>query len=316
MASETSITIEARSPDPYRHLAHLGSGAYASVDMVCHSTGSPPSAVYARKTFRTAGGGNRERVFERAREEFAILRRLNHPHILAALEIYQYQNRPCIMMAQVAETDLAEYLETTDELPDVEPERLRRISAMVDWSGCLIQALDYIHQEKVRHKDIKPSNILIVNGQVILADFGISKDLIDQQTTATTTGNVGTLMYCAPEVLVDNHPRGRASDVFSMGCVLLEISTVVLDSKGALQQWVQLREEHGSALYCRASRPILRQLHQLMIRNRSVLINESYKDPYFVEKVMTIDIPVDISFFMLDPNPKDSNHGQRTVRTA
>ena len=98
---------------------------------------------------------------------------------------------------------------------------------------------------KVKHRDLKPANILIMDGRVLITDFGISKDLIDQDTTASlnnSAGAIGTKMYCAPEVLLENGRRGRAADIYSMGCIFLEMSTVLLGPKGSLKKWSLHRE--------------------------------------------------------------------------
>jgi serine/threonine protein kinase len=79
---------------------------------------------------------------------------------------------------------------------------------------------------KVRQKDIKPANILVIRGRVLLADFGISKDFIDQQNKASSNSNnnISTRIYSAPEILSKGHRRGRAADIYSLGCIFQEIS--------------------------------------------------------------------------------------------
>jgi serine/threonine protein kinase len=89
--------------------------------------------------------------------------------------------------------------------------------------GCLASGLAFIHSHAIRHKDIKPQNILVHEGQMIITDFGIALDASGQDTT-TTTGipEAFTDRYRAPEV-AQCEPRNRMSDVFSLGCVFLEI---------------------------------------------------------------------------------------------
>ncbi|KAF9739621.1 Mitogen-activated protein kinase kinase kinase YODA [Paraphaeosphaeria minitans] len=54
--------------------------------------------------------------------------------------------------------------------------------------GCLAHALSHIHSKLIKHKDIKPQNILFHNNRVVLADFGISKIFDDHSTSIGPTG--------------------------------------------------------------------------------------------------------------------------------
>ena len=92
--------------------------------------------------------------------------------------------------------------------------------------GCLANALYYLHKNDIRHKDLKPRNILLTARGPYIADFGQGRDL--SELTGSTTDGIdrGTYNYCAPEV-AQYKPRGRPSDIYSMGCVFLEISTIL-----------------------------------------------------------------------------------------
>jgi serine/threonine protein kinase len=89
-----------------------------------------------------------------------------------------------------------------------------------------------IHQQGVRHKDIKSRNILLKDGNVLYADFGPSK-IFESELTSLTTGTVNsgnTPMYSAPEVMA-HQKRSRSADIFSLGCVFTEILTVSMGRK-------------------------------------------------------------------------------------
>jgi serine/threonine protein kinase len=266
--NDTGITV--CKSDPYKHLDHLGHGSYGYVDKVQdisveQSPAPTEQAVYARKVIRIRAGGNREDQLRSARNEFTILKRLKHRHVVSVYDIYQYKNRLNIVMGEVADTDLAEYLLNVDGLTSEDPRKDALKATMHAWPGCLIQVIDYLHEMQVKHKDIKPANILIMIGQVLIADFGISKDLIDQETTASlnSNGDVGTRMYCAPEVLSGNHRRGRAADIYSLGCVFLEISTVLLGPRRSLDKFSRHRELSGSRLYSTSGLQILQWFRYL-----------------------------------------------------
>lgn len=91
----------------------------------------------------------------------------------------------------------------------------------------MLDALAYAHKLKIKHQDIKPSNILIKNNQPYLCDFGLAKDFAELDTSTSDDQKVqGTVVYRAPEV-VFNRKRGRKADVFALGCVYSEMFTVI-----------------------------------------------------------------------------------------
>jgi serine/threonine protein kinase len=102
-----------------------------------------------------------------------------------------------------------------------------KLMRMHSFFGCLAQAVTYLHDSKVkiRHKDIKPENVVIDDwGNPILTDFGISV-----QGVGTSSGHTAkTVKYAPPEANHEDGHRDRRSDVFSLGCVYLEMATVLL----------------------------------------------------------------------------------------
>ncbi|KAL2162045.1 hypothetical protein VTH06DRAFT_7830 [Thermothelomyces fergusii] len=94
--------------------------------------------------------------------------------------------------------------------------------------GCLAQAVTYLHRNSVqiRHKDIKPDNIVIDDfGLPLLTDFGLSKHFETGQDSVGPTPK--TLKYADPEAMHEER-RDERSDIFSLGCVFLEMATVLL----------------------------------------------------------------------------------------
>lgn len=122
-------------------------------------------------------------------------------------------------MAPVAECNLASFFTfaTSDE------SSLRSLSTFF---GCLASAVHYLHQTKIRHRDIKPENILVKAKRVYLTDFGISLDWENLTRSTTTEDTAKSLIYCAPEV-ARHEKRNSSSDIWSLGCIYLEIWTVL-----------------------------------------------------------------------------------------
>lgn len=107
-------------------------------------------------------------------------------------------------------------------LPDADISTLRRTF------GCLATTLAYLHDTtKIRHKDIKPGNILLSGGLVYLCDFGISLDWSEAEHAITEGVPLRyTARYSAPEV-PRQEARDTKSDIWSLGFVFLEILSVI-----------------------------------------------------------------------------------------
>jgi GTPase KRas protein len=201
---------------PFLLVENLGKGSSGIVDKVAFDRGTNHPAIYARKTFKNAG---RPHVYRMIQDEIGLIKRLQHSHVVSIIATYSIGTKFAIIMTPVAEMDLKKFLTTSG----CKGEMLR-------WFGCLAAGLAYLHSESIRHRDIKPANILIKGQHILYTDFGIAKD-VSQDSTTSSTGSVEakTYMYCAPEVAAEK-PRGRSSDVFSLGCVFLEMTTVLLQS--------------------------------------------------------------------------------------
>ena len=85
----------------------------------------------------------------------------------------------------------------------------------------VVSALEYAHQRKLLHRDIKPGNILVDDeGKVKVVDFGLAKRLVDSAFTShTTTGMQGTPLFMAPE-LIGGGRATYAADIYSLGATL------------------------------------------------------------------------------------------------
>jgi serine/threonine protein kinase len=119
-------------------------------------------------------------------------------------------------MTPVADSDLRHFLDQKDVL---------QFSVLIrQFYGCLVMAVQYLHVNRIRHKDLKPQNILVKGTSILITDFGTALDWTDR-SRATTTGDPGpiSINYAAPEV-VDREQRSESSDIWSLGCVFLEMT--------------------------------------------------------------------------------------------
>ncbi|KAI1392941.1 kinase-like domain-containing protein [Hypoxylon trugodes] len=169
--------------------------------------------IYALKTI--------ERSKRKAGEELAMLKRASHKNIVRLVGSFTSPQFIGILMDPAADYNLAMYLDESTIDPQKE-------SLLLRYFGCLVDALSYLHHEVyVRHNDIKPQNILVHRGQVFLADFGISLDWKETMRTTTWAPAARTPLYCAPEVTREGQSRNSTADIWSLGCVFLEMMTVL-----------------------------------------------------------------------------------------
>lgn len=190
----------------------------------------------------------RRKIGDSERKEIMILKKLSHKHIVKLVGTYTYRQFLGLLLWPVAVCDMATFFEdfetmlgencTTDDeqsarltalgLPCESQASLHSHGCEFLYSkiGCLVSAIAYLHEQKVRHKDLKPSNVLLSRNNLWVTDFGTSTDFSLLSTSATENGERGTPKYFAPEVAAFK-PNGRSADVFSLGCIFLEILTAV-----------------------------------------------------------------------------------------
>jgi hypothetical protein len=90
--------------------------------------------------------------------------------------------------------------------------------------GCLAQAVLYLHNDQhIRHKDLKPSQVLVSATGLWLTDFGWSVDITKLSNSATSNGDRTTAKYHAPEREAMSR-CGRSEDIFGLGCIYVELT--------------------------------------------------------------------------------------------
>lgn len=195
---------------PYRVIDYVGAGGMGTVYRVSHrATGR----VAAAKIM--SGGAVAPRALERFHNEARILQALSHPSISAMYELLQVDGAPCLVMEYVDGETLDQLLRMHGPFPVADAVRI--LSALAD-------AVGYIHQRGVIHRDLKTNNVKIDSrGAVKLLDFGIAT--AEGAPRLTSTGNVvGTLMSLAPEQLRTGHAEPR-SDIWALGVLFYELLT-------------------------------------------------------------------------------------------
>ena len=153
---------------------------------------------------------------ERFLAEIKTTANLQHPHILPLFDSGEAGSFLFYVMPYVEGESLRERLEREHQLPLDEAVRIATFMA---------EALDYAHRQGVIHRDIKPGNVLIHEGQPVISDFGIALAVgVAGGGRLTETGlSLGTPHYMSPEQATGDQTVAGATDIYALGAVLYEM---------------------------------------------------------------------------------------------
>jgi tetratricopeptide (TPR) repeat protein len=221
-------------PLPLEMKGILGSGGFGQVDRVLSLISFREYAL-KRVSRSTAFSGRGTECVKQFIAEIGILKRIDHHHVVEFVGSYTDPKYMGLIMFPVADMDLSTYLARADTT---------RHGELRTFFGCLARALEFLHEQSIRHKDIKPSNILVHGGKVLYTDFGLALDFTDKDgSTTASMVNGFTRRYCAPEV-ANYESRNTSSDIWSLGVVFLEMTAVL---KGKTVEYAyDFLEKHGS----------------------------------------------------------------------
>jgi serine/threonine protein kinase len=193
----------------------LGEGAYGIVEEVSISSRQGTVRCVRKRIGRPKLLQAQKKIMVAFAREVDVMRQVNHQHCVRFLGSYTDFDHVNILSSPVADMDLATLLDR--------PIQRKEREIIYRGFGCLCGAIHYLHQNNIRHEDLKPQNVLIHGDNILLTDFGFSLNFSDD-SMSTTTGrpSAWTIRYSAPEVL-DFEPRNRATDIWSLGCILLEM---------------------------------------------------------------------------------------------
>jgi len=141
---------------------------------------------------------------------------LQHPHILPLHDSGEADGFLFYVMPYVGGESLRSRLDRERQLPVDESVMIARKVA---------EALDYAHRQGVIHRDVKPANILMQDGEPMVSDFGIALAVgAAGGGRLTETGmSLGTPHYMSPEQATGDLEVGPTTDVYAVGCVLYEM---------------------------------------------------------------------------------------------
>jgi len=234
---EQPITQKHAKIGAYQLTRKLGVGEFANV-YECMKRGEDRATAkrYAFKAIKKARVQRHsqlhkaKRNIKRVDTEVASMKKLSHGAVVRLYDVIQSPTMLYIVLEK-GDRDLYSFLDSheyADGCPDDVVKSVMRIAAL---------GLRHCHANGVAHRDLKPENILVVGqpgdwsllesdddsckrGVVKLCDFGLCADVSSGENL---TDFVGSPCFFAPEILLDGSYDGRAADVWSLGCVMLEM---------------------------------------------------------------------------------------------
>ena len=194
--------------DSYRIVKEIGRGGMAHIfEAIDIRTGDSVALKMLMPT------SDSESLSDRFIQEFKALSRLKHPNVLQVFECGTFGARPYFTMELLNGITLKESIPTWMTLPTTERfAKARHILIQ------MAAALDHIHQRGWIHRDVTPSNIMLLDdGGIKLMDFGVVKIPGTERTVAGEM--IGTVAYMAPEQ-IKNHTLDSRTDLYSLGASL------------------------------------------------------------------------------------------------
>ena len=199
----------------YRIVRHVGSGSFGDVYEATDST-TPQSVAL--------------KICAQPNSEYAILKKLNHPNVVAVREEFEHAADYVTVMEFIAGPSLAERLATANGQPGRQQRKVGIVAVLQ-----VAKALTHAHSRSICHRDVKPENILInADGHATLIDWGVACDF-DKHRPEQIVG--GTLAYLPTADLtrlasIEVHRTKAASptdaaqhaDIFAIGVILHEVA--------------------------------------------------------------------------------------------
>jgi mitogen-activated protein kinase kinase kinase len=218
-SSATNVTLR------WQQGQFVGGGTFGSVYAAINLDSGQMMAV---KEIRLQDPQLIPTIVAQIRDEMGVLQVLDHPNIVQYYGIEPHRDKVYIFMEFCDGGSLAGLLEHG---------RVEDETVIMVYSLQMLEGLAYLHERNVVHRDIKPENILLDHdGLIKFVDFGAAKVIARQGKTLAAEHNAtrqgrqnsmqGTPMYMSPEV-IRGHASGRlgAVDIWSLGCVILEMAT-------------------------------------------------------------------------------------------
>ncbi|GLD92071.1 hypothetical protein PINS_up000604 [Pythium insidiosum] len=197
-------------PQDFELLCVIGQGAFGKVVQVRHT---PSQEILAMKIVSKKYVVKHKSVAY-LQAERDIMTKINHPFLISLRYAFQTPSNLYIVMPFVAGGELFHHLHK---------EGLLLQDAARFYAAEMVLALEHLHSLGIIHRDLKPENVLLdSDGHIRLTDFGLAKEMADEEDSATTM--CGTHEYMPPE-MIRGKAYNQAADWWALGALIYEMVT-------------------------------------------------------------------------------------------
>ncbi|KAI0495230.1 hypothetical protein KFK09_025380 [Dendrobium nobile] len=188
----------------------LGSGSFGTVYEGISDDGT---FIAVKEVSLLDTGNNAQQCILQLEQEIALLSQFEHENIVQYYGTDKEESKLFIFLELVTQGSIASLYQKYH----------LRDTQVSSYTRQILNGLNYLHERDVVHRDIKCANILVhANGSVKLADFGLAKEISKFNDLKSCKGSV---YWMAPEVVHPKKTYGRAADIWSLGCTVLEMLT-------------------------------------------------------------------------------------------
>ncbi|XP_061593489.1 serine/threonine-protein kinase BRSK2-like isoform X8 [Cololabis saira] len=192
---------------PYRLEKTLGKGQTGLVKLGVHCVTCQKVAIKIVNREKLS-----ESVLMKVEREIAILKLIEHPHVLKLHDVYENKKYLYLVLEHVSGGELFDYLVKKGRLT---PKEARKFFRQI------ISALDFCHSHSICHRDLKPENLLLdEKNNIRIADFGMASLQVGESLLETSCGSPH---YACPEVIRGEKYDGRKADAWSCGVILFAL---------------------------------------------------------------------------------------------
>ncbi|KDR67730.1 hypothetical protein GALMADRAFT_1075085 [Galerina marginata CBS 339.88] len=196
----------------------IGKGTYGRVYLAMNATAGEMMAVRQfelSQTLNRKDDSRQEGIIQELRTKSNALQELDHPHIMKYLGLEETPSILSIFLEYVPGGSIGDSLRKLGKFDD---------NVTRSFTSQILSGLEYLHSKGIHHRNLKADNILVeMSGTCKISDYGFSKLIEDLHGTATTTMQGNIMFWMPPEYIGAQQGSTHKMDIWSLGCVVLEM---------------------------------------------------------------------------------------------